>query len=224
MEKIALACLLALFETNGFSQGYDNTQSAKVSGSSFRNPYRGKAKPLGSPYFQIPFAKAKVVNINVEAFMRYNIQSDEFEFITPKNDTLILDKVDDFSHIVFNGLNRKYDLIAYVEGKKLNYGYLLKLYEKNNFTLFKKENVQFTEAKVAKTSLETSMPAKYNKTSDSFFLKNKEAGVVEFPDSKKALLKLFPDKKAAIEDFLKTNKTDFDAESDLIQVVNLLAQ
>jgi len=221
MKKIIFAFLTILFGISGFSQNGDN---ARVSGSTYINPARNKDKPKGSPYNQPAFARAKVPNINVEAYMRYNIYADEFEFITPKNDTLILDKIDDFGTIDFANLNKKYTLVAYTDQKKLVYGYLLNQYEKGGYVLLKKENVSFTEAKIPKTTLETAMPAKYSKREDSFFLKNKEAGIAEFPDGKKALTKLFPDKKQAIEEFLKSNTIDFESQADLIRVVNFLAQ
>ncbi len=202
---------------------FSQNESARVSGGMYINPARSKGKPQGSPYTQPAFAKANLPKIKVEAFMRYNVYKDEFEFITPKNDTLILDKIEDFDHVVFTGLNRKYELVPYTVGKKLEYGYLLNLYEKNGLTLYKKERIGFVEAKVAKTSLEMSMPAKYNKLGDIFFFKNKESGTAEFPDSKKALIKIFPEKKDTIESFFKTNKIDFENEKDLIQLIDLAA-
>ena len=38
-----------------------------------------------------------------------------------------------------------------------------------------------------------------------------------------SLLKLFPDKKEAIENFIKENKIDFDIEKDRIKIINFLA-
>lgn len=212
-------CFIAVFiGLNAYAQN----ESARLSGGMYLNPAKAKDRPQGLPYANPAFARASVPKIKVDAFMRYNVYKDEFEFITPKNDTLILDKIEDFDRVVFMGLNRKYDLVPYTIGKKLEYGYLLNLHEKNGLTLYKKERIGFMEAKVAKTSFETSMPARYNKLGDLFFLKNKEAGTSEFPDSKKALIKLFPDKKDTIEDFFKTNKIDFKNEKDLVQIINLI--
>lgn len=71
--------------------------------------------------------------------------------------------------------------------------------------------------------MEVNMPAKYVKMDDTFFLKNKDKGTSKFPDNKKGLLKLFPDKKEAIESFLKENKIDFDSESDLMKIIDFIA-
>lgn len=183
-----------------------------------------RTKIVGSPYTQKMFAQAKVGTLEQKNFMRYNVFNDEFEFISSQKDTLILDKIEDFGTIIFPETNKKFQLIAYTNSKnKLFYGYLINLKETNGFTLFKKENIIFTEEKIAKTSLEVNMPAKFVKSGDTFFLKNKDKGTSEFPENKKGLLKLFPDKKEAIELFLKENKTDFDSETDLMKIIDFIA-
>lgn len=183
-----------------------------------------KTKIVGSPYTQKMFAQAKVGSIDQKTFMRYNVFNDEFEFISNQKDTLILDKIDDFGTIVFPETNKKFQLVTYTNSKnKLFYGYLQNLKENNGFAIFKKENIQFVEGKIAKTSMEVNMPAKFVKSGDTFYLKNKEKGTSEFPENKKGLVKLFPDKKEVIESFLKENKIDFDSESDLMKVIDFIA-
>lgn len=222
--RLLMATLSLFAALPALAQKEDQTSSARVMGSSVQNPYREKKKPQGSPYSQNTFLKAAVPKVKLSAFMRYNIYTDEFEFITPKNDTLILDKTEDFAIVRFEGINKNYELTAYTRGKKLEYGYLLETYEKNGWMLFRKENIGFTEEKVAKTTLEMSMPAKYTKLPDSFFIRPKDATAMEFPDGKKALLKAFPSKKDALEAYLKDNKVDFSDANDLKRVVDVLAQ
>ena len=183
-----------------------------------------KTKIVGSPYTQKMFAQAKVGTVEQKNFMRYNVFNDEFEFISNQKDTLILDKIEDFGTIVFPETNRKFQLVTYTNSKnKLFYGYLQNLKENNGFALFKKENIQYVDGKIAKTSMEVNMPAKYVKMDDTFFLKNKDKGTSEFPENKKGLLKLFPDKKEAIESFFKENKIDSDSESDLMKIIDFIA-
>lgn len=183
-----------------------------------------KTKIVGSPYTQKMFAQAKVGTVEQKNFMRYNVFNDEFEFISNQKDTLILDKIEDFGTIVFPETNKKFQLVTYTNSKnKLFYGYLQNLKENNGFAIFKKENIQFVEGKIAKTSMEVNMPAKFVKSGDTFFLKNKDKGTSEFPDNKKGLLKLFPEKKEAIETFLKENKIDFDSENDLMKIIDFIA-
>ena len=193
-------------------------------GKIFRNSLSEKSKPKGSPYLQQMFAGAKVENVSQKTFMRYNVYNDEFEFMTAKNDTLILDKIEDFSPIIFAGTNKKYKLVAYTNstGKLFN-GYLIDCYKKSGFVLLKKENITYYEERIAKTSLEINLPSKYVKSEDTFFLKNQEHGISEFPETKKQLLKLFPEKKQVIEAFLKEHKISFSEDSDRIRIVDLLA-
>lgn len=218
-----LAAFIFLNLSFAFSQAVrKEVINPDYAGKIFRNPAATKNKIQGSPYVQKMFASANVENLNIKAYMRYNVLNDEFEFITPKNDTLILDKIEDFSSIYFSGLNKRYKLTQYTNDKKLAYGYLIEVYKKGDFGLFRKENISFIEGKVAKTSLETSMPAKYTKSEDSYFLKNKET-ISEFPGNKKQLIKLFPEKKAAIESFFKDNKISFDEDSDRIKIIDFIA-
>ena len=85
--------------------------------------------------------------------MRYNVYKDEFEFITSKNDTLILDKIDDFSNIKFTVSNVKYKLLNYTKIKKGSYkGYLIDIYQKGNFGIYKKENILLNELKIPKNA------------------------------------------------------------------------
>ena len=60
------------------------------------------------------------------------------------------------------------------------------------------------------------------KIGNSYFLKTKET-ISEFPNNKKGLFKLFPDKKQILEDFVKENKIDFDEVSDQIKIIDYLA-
>ena len=190
----------------------------------FRNSKTLSGEILGSQYQQIMFASAKVDNVAQKYFMRYNNYEDEFEFITPKNDTLALDKIDDFNTITFVGTNKKYKLVSYSNNVGKNHkGYLIEMYQKTNYTLYKREWMSFYAGKKAKTSLEKDMPAKFVKQDDSYYLKDANGNIIDFPESKKQLLKLFPDKKQGIETFIKENKIDFDLENDKKRITNLLS-
>lgn len=217
--------LLLLLITSAQAQNVmKEVQHPDIAARLFKNPKYVKTKAEGTPYKFPLFLQANVEKISVKAFMRYNVYKDEFEFITPKNDTLVLDKIEDFGVVNFEGVGKRYELLPYTKGKKLEYGYLIGSYSKNNWTLYTKENVGFTEAKPAKTTLETNMPARFYKAADSFYLKNDTGSITEFPDGKKALVKAFPSKKDTLEAYLKDNKVDFSDVNDLKRVVDVLAQ
>lgn len=220
---VTLISITAFSQANGLNNRYEVMDPA-TSGKIFHNPVYEASKPKGSQYLNQMFASAKVDNVEQNSFMRYNVFKDEFEFISTKNDTLILDKIADFANITFVATKTKYKYVNYTNnnGKPTN-GYLIALYEKGDFILFKKQNITFYEEKIAKTSLETNMPAKYVKADDFYYLKNKEAGIIEFPSNKKGLVKLYPERKAAIEAFIKANDIDFDLEKDMKKIIDFLA-
>ena len=226
-KSFCLLVFLSFYFTNSFSQNHDaeyQPLAPTLQGTTYINPVFLKSKPKGSPYSLLIFTYAKVENVDQKALMRYNIFKDEFEFIdVKKNDTLVLDKIDDFSKITFPATNKKYNLVNYTSTKGIKTrGYLINLYEKAGFALYKKENISFYDEKIAKTSLETNMPARYDKSSDSYFLKNKNNEIFEFPDSKKKLIKLYPDKKEVVENFVKENKISFQKEEDMAKIIDFL--
>lgn len=224
MKNLFLLGIASLFSLSSFSQSLQKEiQHPDIAGRLFHNSAKQRQKTIGIPYSYPMFSAATVENLKIKAYMRYNVVNDEFEFITTKNDTLILDKIEDFGNIRFSDLKKNYILTAYVDSRqKLVYGYLIDIYKNKDFGLLKKENITFVEEKIAKTTLEINMPPKYNKVGDSFFIKNKEA-ISAFPDGKKALTKMFPDKKQLLETFLKENKISFDAEKDLIKLIDFIA-
>jgi hypothetical protein len=205
-----------------FCASFSFGQIPVLPGKIFKTPE--KIKILGSPYNEKMFSQAKVGILDQKIYMRYNIYEDNFEFISAKNDTLVLDKTEDFGNIIFTNTTRKYKLITYTNGNnKLFYGYLLELYSKNEVILYRKDNITFTDEKLAKTTLEQNKPAKYAVSSPSYFIKFKEKSATEFPDSKKEIIKMVPDKKEAIDSFFKENKINFDDENDLSKIIDLLA-
>jgi hypothetical protein len=210
--------VLVIVVTSSFGFAQIPTLPGKI----FKTPE--KIKIVGSPYNEKMFSQAKVGSIEQKPFMRYNIFEDQFEFISTKNDTLILDKTEDFGEIVFTNTNKKFKLTTYTNLKnKLLYGYLIDLYSKNKTHLFKKDNISFTEEKIAKTTLERDMPAKYAANSPFYYIEYSDKMPTEFPENKKGLLKLFPEKKVAIDTFFKENKINFSDENDLKKVVDLIA-
>ncbi len=186
-----------------------------------RHPYFKPGKVEGSPYLSKNFVSAKVNNIN--ALLRYDMYKDEFEFMNSTKDTLALTKTNRYPVITLLTSNTKYHFVDYYSKGNLTTGYLIWLYEKNNFTLFKKQNVVFTKERLPKTGFERPIPASFEKGKDSYYFKSGENGILDFPTSKKGLLKLYPEKKEAIESFIKQNKIDMEKETDVIKMADFLA-
>lgn len=195
-----------------------------LGGKIFINPSTQSLQAQGSPYVNQKFSYAKIENVIEKHFMRYNAYSDSFEFISFQNDTLEMDKSDTFRTITFTNPVKKYTYLDYLSKTKgREKGYLVELYAKADFVLYKKESIVFYPGKKARTSLENDITATYLPATNTYFFKTK-SGIINFPDNKKQLIRLFPDRKDAINDFIKENKIDFEIESDLYKIIDFLAQ
>lgn len=225
-NPLTLAVITLLFSMTAFAQNntttrlMDDLETVSLGGRKIR---KESPETQGSPYLKKWFATAKVDGVTKVANMRYDVFNDEFEFINSKSDTLVLDKVELFKTITFVDLNTKYQLVNYTKKNKPVIGYLIYVYEKNDYVLYKKQNIIYVEKKVNSVPFETVIPAKFVQTDDVFYFKNGAQGIAEFPTNKKGLLKLFPEKKTALEDFIKQNNIDFDKEADIIKVLDFLS-
>jgi hypothetical protein len=196
-----------------------------LGGKIFKNPTSETNRILRTPYTQSKFAYAEIENIPEKHFMRYNAYSDNFEFITFKNDTLEMDKSDNFRDIRFTNPYKKYLYLDYISSTKgRTKGYLVELNTQGNLALYKKEAITYYAGKKARTSQESDIPASYTTVSYFYFFKTKAGNIISFPNSKKGLIKLYPDKKSEIESFLKQNKISFDDEEDMKKIIGFLAQ
>ena len=228
IKKITVSIILLIIPLVSFSQvqGFNlkfEVINPNQAGKIFKNPTSETYRILGSPYTESKFAYAEVENVAQKYFMRYNAYSDNFEFITFQNDTLAMDRIDNFSNITFTKPHKKYSYLNYIsKSKGRGKGYLVELYTNADFSLYKKEAITFYAGKKAKTSLESDLPASYSQVKYSYFFKNKGVNIVQFPDSKKQFIKLYPDKKSEIESFVKENKISFDEEEDMKKIIDLL--
>lgn len=223
MKKLLAVVFIGSFcSIAGYSQDNERNEVLEVIDYMARTKQANySSKTAGSPYINKFFQSAKVDNVSQSAAMRYDAYQDEFEFIKGR-DTLVLNK-EKYNSITFMGSNTKYKLVDYTKkGKKIN-GYLISLYEKGDYALFKKQNISYEPEKVATTSFDRSIPASFVKDSDTFFIKDKDRGISELPKNKKGLIKLYPDKKDQLEAFIKQNDTNFDNEADLKKLIEFLA-
>lgn len=178
----------------------------------------------GSPYENKSFKDVLVAQVNTTAKMRYNGYKDEFEFITPEFQTLILDKIEIYANLQFVDSKIKYLLTSYTNANnKIIYGYLIDIHENGDYGLLRKDNISIQDEKIPKTTLESGMPAKYYSSGTDYFFRNKTF-IQEFPKNKKRLCKIFPDKKESIELFVKENTIDFDNIQDKIKIIDYLAK
>jgi hypothetical protein len=106
---------------------------------------------------------------------------------------------------------------------KDNDGYFVVLTKSKDskYILYKKEKVKFVPAYTPGSSYGEEKPAKYVVDKSKYYFKNQDK-LVEFPEKKSELLKLFPNNKEAIELYLKENKVKFNEDSSLLLLTTFL--
>ena len=223
-KQFKLVTIALLFTIFAFGQGWDRSSSNNIGVRMPDKFYTKDTELIGSPYINKVFMVARVGNIKGTALMRYNAYNDEMEFINDSNDTLVLLKNKTYENIVFAGRETKYLLVDYTnkDGQSVN-GYLINLVDKNGYSLYKKQRMNYSPERPAKNTYEKTMSANFSLDKDVFYFKHNEDAIIEFPSNRKGLIKLYPEKKEAIETFIKENKISFGKEEDLIKLVNFLA-
>ncbi|MBC8883257.1 hypothetical protein H9X57_07020 [Flavobacterium piscinae] len=64
----------------------------------------------------------------------------------------------------------------------------------------KREKVKYVSEKYPKSGYEDLIPAHYERADDEFYIKSGN-NILAFPKNKKALIKMYPDKKSSLDDF-----------------------
>lgn len=178
-------------------------------------------KITGSPYILTTFINGTVGDNKQPFLLRYNAESDFIELKFDEENTYVIPKESKFQNITI-GINN-YKLTSYTDLKgQFVTGYLI---EKSVgvISFLKREKIVIKPEKIAQTSYDTYEPAKFIRGNDEYYLKLKDNSIVAFPKNKKGILELFPSQKQAIEDFIKTNKTSFSNESNLIQLTQFIS-
>jgi hypothetical protein len=224
-KQFTIAIIALLFSGAAYCQSHEHDRLVDVLDEYALNK-RLKYEPSkteGSPYSNKMFAPAAVSGLSQKVMMRYDTFADEFEFVNSTRDTLVLNKLDNYNTITFSNTNMKYQLVDYFTNGKVTKGYLIWLYAKNNFTLYKKQNIVYNKERIAKSGFDKTTPANFEKAKNSYYVRDGEKAILEFPTNKKTLLKAYPERKTDIETFIKQNNIDLEKESDIIKVVDFLA-
>ncbi|SDQ31849.1 hypothetical protein SAMN05421664_1118 [Chryseobacterium soldanellicola] len=172
----------------------------------------------GSPYVTKDFKVAKVADDYEKVPVRYNSYKDEIEF-QKDGTTMVLPNEPKFSRIEI--LSPKQTLVWADTGDDMK-GYFFELAGGKN-ALYKKVKTRFNDLVPAANSYSQEKPASFSNAEPVYYIKT-EKGFIKKPKSVKDITEQFPDKKEAIETFVKSNKIKFGKEEDLIKLVNFLNQ
>lgn len=181
----------------------------------------------GSPYTSNTFSPTPIYDKNEavgQIFFRYNALNEEIEIMNNKveGETIrSLVKNKELS-IRPNGKKMSFKTFVTAENRTVN-GYLTELVDGENFDLFKRIHVTFTEAKAAENTFTKDTPARFTKFIEFYVQKKGINRIDEVLPKKTKLLKLLADsKKEATNQFIKDNKLNLKNEADMIKVFEFL--
>lgn len=164
----------------------------------------------GSPYLYDDYKLTQVSN-SPEGFTgRYNIYTDEIE-LKRNNDVFVLPKDSNYTVITLKP-NTKILLI--------NDKYYLVVKEYNNFTVLRKDKINFQKGRESRNGYESSKLAVYKKDNATYFIKKDEELLLL--DKKSDFAKIFPEKN--VNDFIKSQKVNFKDESLILKLTDFLNQ
>lgn len=203
----------SLISTNG---------SSNSTGLIDLKPFENNSKVEGSQYVIDKFLPATIEGVEGTHLMRYNALNDDIEYQKEENKIFVLDKTNKKYDVVFTTNKQKFGVYEYtdIKGETVK-GFLIELYA-GNVSLLKREKVKYVSEKYPKSGYEDLIPAHYERADDEFYIKSGN-NILAFPKNKKALIKMYPDKKSSLDDFFKKNRVSFKNEKDIISIVAFLS-
>ena len=227
MKNFAIGCLFLVAFSSSAQYGQtvlDKMDAHGTAGTLFRNKVLDKAKESvsGTPYLNDVFMPSDIAGAGATLSTRYNAYKDEVE-VKYENDTFVIPKDDRYASIRNITSNYTMELVKYTSSSNENvYGYLINLMPNENVGLYRRERTIMRPAREADNSYSQRIPASYDKVGSEYYLKMDADKIVAFPKNKKALIAMYSDKSDAISSFLKSNKTSFKREGDLMELAKFL--
>ncbi|MNK18145.1 hypothetical protein D3C87_363430 [compost metagenome] len=204
---------------------FGNTYSNNVSSVLFKNKVydmENKNKDIqGSAYLYEDFADASIKDVEGTPKVRYNALKDDME-VKQENQVYVIPREDNFSTIKIIGSGDVIKLEKFEYKGQPYEGYLFVVYESSDFTIFKKEKVEFKDYEKPRNSYTEETPARFITQKNEFFIKTADGKISELPKNKKKLIELLPKYQSKIEIFLKNNKVDFGNDKDLKKLFSSL--
>lgn len=170
----------------------------------------------GIPYYSAGFLRAKVGDTPSYVPIRYNTFLDAIE-IMADNTVYEIPREESYPKFTFEGTKEK--LILVNSGDEYA-GYFFEI-EAGKNKLLKKIVTKYFDPIPSNNPMITGSPARFETLKPLYFIKT-ETGLVKIPKNAKDLAASFPDKKDAVNDFIKTNKTKMNNEADLIKLTQFL--
>nr|MBD3623104.1 hypothetical protein [Sunxiuqinia sp.] len=172
----------------------------------------------GTPYLKDEFVPGDVfINDTIlieEVPLRYNIYSDQMEFVSAQKQVLVID--DPNKSYAFNLDGELFSIQDYIDRGNMEHG-VLQLIVDGDFRLYKKYQIDFKPATKA-IGFQDAQPNRFTRQEDQYLLAVDQNAPETFRNHKDLLEKLKAH-KPAIEDYAKEQNLKLKSESGLIQLI-----
>lgn len=182
-----------------------------------------KIRAIGSPYIHDEYQPVRITNYeNHIYYCRYNAHSGEMEVKLAEDNIIALNNNMPFE-IEFTRTGTKYKTFSFVdETNTLQRGFMVVIHEDENFSVLKKQEVQYHKAAESYTSYNSNKPAKYRRKSDVYYLLNGEK-ITSLPLKERKILSTYEAHEKKIKKFFKSNKLNPKKEKDLILIAEYIS-
>lgn len=174
----------------------------------------------GSVYLNDKFQQAQIKGVEGEWPVRYDAYRDEME-VDKAGEVFVLKKEPEFDEITFDK-GAKARLVSYKEGNKDVLGYLFLVEQTPSYTLYRRDKVNFKEAKQASTPLEIQLASRFVPSSPTYYIQKGDS-FYEIAKKGKGLESLFPEGKKEISKCVKESKLKESELSSVKAFLNCLA-
>ncbi len=178
---------------------------------------------IGTPYLYKDFVPARVNEIEMTFFIRFNVHDNNIEFKGEDDIIYSMTKPNDYNIKLLDGSNKIYETLDYEDGKKeVGNTFFERIHATGEFALYYRELIEYTPVKLARNSFETNKPAKFIKTKGDFYYRNLKADsskLLKLPKREKLFLKQFDKHATTVKKLMQKEKLKNDVKEDLIQIL-----
>ena len=179
---------------------------------------------IGSPYLYEEFVPAKVNELEMTHFIRFNVFDNNIEFKGDDGIVYTMTKPNDYIIKLMDGSNKVYETHDFDDGKKEGgRTFFERISTNEKFGIYLKEMIDYTPAKLAKNSFEANKPAKFKKTKGSYYfidLDTDSEVLIKLPNKEKNFLKLFSGHATDVKNYIKKEDLHIEKEKDLIHILD----
>lgn len=176
----------------------------------------------GTPFLTENFIPARINEFDRVVYIRFNVFANSIEFKKPDGEVAILSLENEYTFKLLDGFNTEYAVHDYVSEKEsVERTFFKKIKEEERFTLFMKENVKYTQKKIATSGFEQNQPARFTKAKGTFFIGQPKGDfntLLAVPSRKKEMGAFFKDMAKPVMQFARNEGLKLDNEEDLVRM------